>query len=873
MRCISLLLILALLLSFVGCAGGDGEGTTTVGTTGSSVGTTTEANSELPPPEDLLVLAEDGKSDFSLVYGSQSTTGALQDACEDLAALIFETTGATLPVHDDLKSGACEILIGDLLRTESRDALEDEKLGASDFLIRTVRDGEICRVVILGGSDAATLSAVQYFLQKVAYRSDSERVFGLSEGVSYLERAAASGAVRIDAAEETALRFTLYPEGAETRVRLTFAGEHAWRLQTAVDGEFSSVGASQLLALSVGETPVDVAEPFETETASDRVILTAADGSRAVLFTEAFRLEIYSASGKLAATVNTLTGNSGGSSISGELLPDEAIFGTGERFDTANQRGNRIDLYTKDAWDRRDANYMAIPLLLSSRGSGIFVNRYEFMTLDLGKTEADTWSATVTDAPMDCYLYATDALGEVLYGYSTVSGFAEMPEEWTYGMLVCSGGGEFSTMAGVNARIDMMEKYDLPWTGIILEGWGAYYESGWRELTELCDRLHALGKKVLVYIRVGEPPRNYSGTEYLMTMTDGQGNIIAELPDTDGGSINPDVGENQLFHKYVDITNPDAMEWFFEEFWYKLSREVGVDGAKIDFCETIPEYNQLNFYDEDQRTAGTHHWYPTAFCNLFWKMISSKPDSGMCFSRGGGIGSQRSPFMWAGDQTRQFDRLQWQLTGVLSSGLSGVPFMSYDMSGYQAKGHVTIDIKTESKVFLRGTQFTAFTANMQTHGRVIRRPYDFAEEGDVFTTDVYRAYCKLHELLTPYITEYSAIASQTGMPLVRHLVLGWQADEKVYDIIDEYMFGDAFLVAPELNGSITREVYLPEGRWQDLWTGETYTVGKDGRTLSGVSVAMTQIPVFLNLDHSSETVGDLLPGIEEIFSTLREMKP
>ena len=159
---------------------------------------------------------------------------------------------------------------------------------------------------------------------------------------------------------------------------------------------------------------------------------------------------------------------------------------------------------------------------------------------------------------------------------------------------------------------------------------------------------------------------------------------------------------------------------------------------------------------------------------------------------------------------------------------------------------------------------TAFTACIQTHGNVTR-PYDFDEQ----TIDIYRAYTKLHELLVPYIREYAEIACQTGMPLVRHLVLAYQNDVNVYDIEDEFLFGDGLLVAPVLDDSTSRDVYLPEGRWQNLFTGEVYEVGAEGMTLTDVQVPIQQIPVYVNLDHSSETLDDLLVQAQEILDSLR----
>ena len=459
-------------------------------------------------------------------------------------------------------------------------------------------------------------------------------------------------------------------------------------------------------------------------------------------------------------------------------------------------------------------------------------------------------------------------------------------------------------------------------------------------------------KKLLLYMHVGHPGNtdlaNVKG--YLLEMVLPDGSTTAMLPAAE--SNNPDTAFSaDRVNPYVDITNPDAVEWHFEELWGYCLNEIGVDGCKIDFCEELPEYYPLQYYDSTVPTKGSHHWYPTAYSVMYWEQVSSKPDGGMCYTRGGGIGSQRAPYMWAGDQTRRYSSLKWQLNAVMSSGLSGVPFMSYDMSGYQyGNDYDGINVRDpyfEGQVFIRGLQFTAFTPCMQTHGRV-RNVFEFAA-GDikctrlykckcngetVYTTkktctvdgvttthefafwestttegfdpktgepigtdyiyeikpgeltcvvDIYRAYVKLHELLTPYITELSAEACQTGMPLVRHLALTWQDDARVHNIEDEYTFGDAFLVAPVLDDTYSRDVYLPEGRWQDLNTGDVYEIAngvcikngeavgsnaEKGYTIEGYEASIVTLPVFYNMDTESDTTAGLLAGLREILSEL-----
>ena len=222
---------------------------------------------------------------------------------------------------------------------------------------------------------------------------------------------------------------------------------------------------------------------------------------------------------------------------------------------------------------------------------------------------------------------------------------------------------------------------------------------------------------------------------------------------------------------------------------------------------------------------------------------------------------------------RRYKSLEYQLTAVLSSGISGVPFMSYDMSGYQYGGF-SRDIAYESQVFIRGTQFSAFTICLQTHGKV-RRSYQFANENAdyLYVTELYRAYTKLHEHLTPYLNELVEEACTEGMPVMRHLILHWQNDPNVYSIENEYTFGDAFLIAPILNDGYSRKIYLPEGTWKDLNTGEIYEVGAEGKTIQEYSASIAELPTFYNMNTVSEIAPTLVDGIMEIYDYARSVAP
>ena len=862
-------------------------------------------NNERLNGDSLVNIAEIDKNEkaiFQIVYKD----GALrvEDQCRTLAADIYDATGVTVSVaHSNQPQKTYEILVGDVNRIETVDKVNElrDELADTDFAIYVIGT----RIVIYAKSDAALTAGVIFFMDQLAQKSPLQGIYGIEKDCAFIYHPSETPGVELLESEDGRCVDLKLENGSAlyTYVRLTYTGNHGWRIQTKYReaDAFRADGASQILAYSLGEYALGTEddrfhlESVATSKTQSTLIVTSEDGSRVEINLSKFQMDFYAKdSAEPAATITNIAHNSGYSSIVGTLNDKEAVFGTGERFDKVNQRGEKLEMFIKDFWLSAKAHYITVPLLCFSRGSGVFMNNYEHMMIDLDSNKNNTWSASVTGAPLDCYVFTTTEVSDVIYGYSCLSGFADMPEEWSYGMLVNSYGPDFAARwsdeivlnetniaeglgEGVYDMIAKMEEYDLPWTGVIVEGWGYYRsENNHAQLKELCEYVHSLGKKLMVYFMVGEATSGMTGysEKYQLTQTQADGTVTYNLPNTTRDSNNPDGGDGKT-QTYIDITNPSAVEWFFGEYWEYLSDDIGVDGCKIDFCEKLPENYELNYFDKNIPTAGSHHWYPTAYHCMFWDMISSKPDSGLCFTRGGGIGMQRAPIMWLGDQPRSWNGIEWQLNAVLSSGLSGLPFMSYDVSGYQYEKNMDShkEVSYESEVFLRGIQYSAFSPFMQSMGKV-KRAYRFAEyEGYEYVPEIYRAYTKLHEHLTPYITETCLESTQTGMPVMRHLILGWQNDENVWDIDDEYMFGDAFLIAPILEqGATSRSVYLPEGKWQDLNTGTVYDVGTSGQTIN-VDAGIAEIPTFYNMNTTSETAEELLDGIMALYDYAREVSP
>lgn len=618
------------------------------------------------------------------------------------------------------------------------------------------------------------------------------------------------------------------------RGRIVDLGGDAWRLQTAgADGAYEDRGAVQALKAFLGD------KGDESGAARTR--------GRAEVVREPFAIRFYAADGRLLSEIDRIAVGNGTATVSGRLEPVEGVFGGGCRLDRIDKRGTAFTLNAEDGWNRSDTTYLPIPLFSTSRGGGFFVNSYAVMTMDAGKAEKDRWTVKLPARNLDVYFFTGGRLGDVQKGYHRLAGLAAAPK-LAGGPVVCRHGGakDFNTFAKIRRIYDEHVKAGVKPAAMIIEPFPIKlaFENPEteRELAEMGGFFRKEGVPMMIWMQCGDVlSRKAKGfkDDYLVrcdVITNGlvRARETADIPSVNGTTVNPDAAGGYAKLRMLDITNPEAWAWYAENV-LRFLVDHNVLGAKIDFCELLPDgdtdyrgtvvrYRWRN--PEVFRGAAVHHAYPSFFNAKFYRemrrLSGGRADS-FVFCRGGGIGCQLAPYYWAGDQTRIFPKLRDQLLAVLNSRLSGLPYMSYDMGGYQKGWDGLYTPERDDLVFARAAGFTKYMPLMQTHGAV----KNFFE----MRRDVREIYAKA--------VEFNRTVSLEVMPLVEL----WPGDPRVWNVGDEFMYGPTTLVAPLLGESGTRKVYLPEGIWTDTLTGARHEVGPEGRTVE-VTASPSEVPVF-----------------------------
>lgn len=536
-----------------------------------------------------------------------------------------------------------------------------------------------------------------------------------------------------------------------------------------------------------------------------------------------------------------------------DLEPDELLYGLGEKFLPLNRHGQRIISWTQDAFgSTSERSHKNIPFLMSSRGYGLFLDTGARVTWDLGVASCQSCTVDVEAPSLRMYLIPGEEPAEILRRYALLTGHAPVPPPWTFGLWVSSG-GTYRDQAAMEALIDGLEANRIQADVVHVDPWWMtwrhYCDFRWDirafpGLQRFTARLRLKGLRLCLwehpYISV-ESDLFAFGKErgYFLRRPDGEvyvidyGLSLAPRPD---GVVREATPENSWNARVaiIDVTHADAVRWFQD-----LHRPVfraGADIFKTDFGEDIPADA---VFANGQTGRTMHNLYPLLYNEAVAQVTREERGHAAVWGRAATGGSQRTPVCWSGDPAADFASLACTVRGGLSMGLSGVPFWSNDIGGY--RGMPSPDL------YVRWAQFGLFCSHSRMHGDSPREPWIFGPEA----LAIVRRYVDLRYRLFPYLYSAAIEAARTGMPVMRALVLHWPGDPHACICDQQYMLGPSLMVAPVVHPSGRKTVYLPEGKWIDLWTGGVYR----GPDVLQLQVPLDTLPLFVR-------AGAVLPMFE-----------
>ncbi|MGO9851755.1 MAG: TIM-barrel domain-containing protein [Steroidobacteraceae bacterium] len=205
--------------------------------------------------------------------------------------------------------------------------------------------------------------------------------------------------------------------------------------------------------------------------------------------------------------------------------------------------------------------------------------------------------------------------------------------------------------------------------------------------------------------------------------------------------------------------------------------------------------------------------------------------------RYGDWGSERYPGFFTGDTYSEWPVLAYEVAFSARGGNVLVPYISHDIGGFHGK-------RIDFDLYARWIEFGAFSSILRMHSAHenpregnVRMPWIYGSRG----IELMRKYFTLRTQLIPYIYSYAWVAHRESVGILRPLYLEYPQLEEAYRQPHEYFFGDSLLVAPVLNPSGERTVWLPPGEWLGFFTGERH----QGGSAFTARYAVDETPVFV----------------------------
>lgn len=509
------------------------------------------------------------------------------------------------------------------------------------------------------------------------------------------------------------------------------------------------------------------------------------------------------------------------------------VYGLGERYDALNYMGRRVVNAVEEKFCHQgDKTYCPMPFFWTDTGLGVYAQ-----TARVTCFEFERGSITL-HLPEGCALHVFSGSPEkMVAAYMRLTGEPVLPPEWVFGPWISAN--HWDSREKLEHAVAEAEEHGFPVSVAVIEAWSdeaTFYrfrsESLWPEPEEMIARLHEKDIHLILWqipvykhLEPHEAPNAQLECDWDEAVQRG-----LCVKNADGTPYRIPEGHWFAGSLVPDFTNPETVESWFSRREYLT--DLGVDGFKTDGGEFILS-DGARFFDGTTGAEG-RNLYPQMYTRAYTEHL--KPGQTL-FSRAGYVGAHTTPILWAGDQVSTFDELRSQLNAGLSASASGVIFWGFDIGGFAG------ELPTP-ELYLRATQLACFAPIMQWHsepdggqfkllqpgmeGNNERSPWNIERAfGLTGYTEQVRRWHLLRMKLLPYIRAEAAKCVENCRPLMRPMAYAFPEDPLCTNIDDEYMFGDALLVAPVLREGVSeREVYLPEGEWRDFCTGERLHGGR-----------------------------------------------
>ena len=573
------------------------------------------------------------------------------------------------------------------------------------------------------------------------------------------------------------------------------------------------------------------------------------------------------------------------------LDKDEAIYGLGTiQNGKMNRRGEKIRMEQSNLEDFQN-------VLQSIKGWGLYWENYS-PTLFEDNAEGMSFTSEAGQGIDYYFMYGGSADG-VIAQMRYLTGDVPMFPLWTYGFWQSKE--RYKTAAETESIVDQYRALQVPLDGIIQDWqyWGSNYL--WNAMDflsedfatgpQLIKNVHAKHAHFMISIWASFGPQ----TQQFRELNE-KGLLMPfeTWPQSGISHIWPPVMKYPSGVKVYDAFSPEARAIYWK--YLKTLYDYGCDAWWMD--STDPDFFNPRESDYAHKVyGGTWRSQRNAFPLETVRGIyqsQRKDDRGkriFIMTRSSFAGQQHyGSGLWSGDVASSWDMLRKQVPAGLSFTLTGNPNFNTYIGGffcgsYNTQGPASAPKNPQfQELYIRWMQYGLFCPVFRSHGAdAPREIWQFGKKGEP-VYDAIEQTIRLRYRLIPYLYSTAWQVTSNNESYLRPLFSDFATDRNVWDMTDEFMFGNSILAAPVLDPQYTQEKviredamtgwdrkevrdkmddgrsidwsatktvtkYLPKGAlWYDFWTGKQY---RGGQRLE-LSTSLNRVPMFVR-------AGSILP--------------
>ncbi len=457
---------------------------------------------------------------------------------------------------------------------------------------------------------------------------------------------------------------------------------------------------------------------------------------------------------------------------------------------------------------------IAIPMLVSSRGYGIFWNSSSPTWFNNRLTHAMYWRSLEGNV-LDYYFFYGPRLHRVVADYRRLTGQAPLLGRWAYGLWQSKN--RYNSQAELLHIAAKYRRLKIPVDNLVQDWFwwnnmGSFqFNAHYPHPAAMMRQLHREHFHVMISVW----PYFYPGSRVYDTMKKNGWLLASAIAPSyfKAGMSLYDPTSRAARHYYWDQINQALFRRGFDAWWldddepgsrtrtllWHLRLAIG-SGAR--YANLYPLMQVRGVYDGQRRTSRKRVFI---------------------LSRSAFAGSQRyAAVAWSGDVLSDWLAFQRQIPAGLNYSISGLPYWTTDIGGFFL-GHP--DSPAYRKLFVRWFEYGVFCPILRVHGTRVPNHNELWSYGRAAQT-ILTKYDRLRYRLLPYIYSEAWRVTRHAGSLMRPLVMDFRHDAIARRTGNEFLFGPSLLVSPVTEPDVKQwTVYLPQARWYNFWTGKRRTGG------------------------------------------------